>query len=78
MVAYDRRNESEDWPSYQRLVLDKLDVLEQSVKDLGVEVTTLRVEMATQKTKMTLFGSAAGLLAATAAELVWHLLGGVK
>lgn len=66
----------EDWPSYQRLVLDKLDSLETSMKELGAQVTDLRLEMATQKTKMTIIGAGMGLGAATVAEFVWRILRG--
>ena len=67
--------DSEDWPFYQRLVIDKLDELKKDVDGLKEEMTTMRVEMATQKTKMSMIGAGMGLAAATAAELVWRILG---
>jgi hypothetical protein len=78
MTLYDRRNENEDWPSYQRLVLDKLEGLEKDVKFLTTEVTTLRVDMATQKTKISLIGAVAGLISAFCAQIVWHILRGLR
>ncbi len=78
MAIYDRHVESEDWPSYQRLVLDKLDGLEKSVEALTDKVNLMGIDMATQKTKMSLIGAGMGLAAAAAAELVWRLLGNAK
>jgi hypothetical protein len=76
-TIYDRRGDnSEDWPSYQRLVLDKLEGLETSMANLKETVTGLRVEVATQKTKMSMIGAGMGLASAAAAEFIWRILGG--
>lgn len=78
-VLYDpHRTGNEDWPSYQRLVIDKLEGLEESVEALKEEMVTMRVEMATQKTKMSMIGAGTGLIAAAAAEFIWRVIGGTR
>ena len=57
-------SDSNGWREYQRLVLDKLESLEEHGRALDEKVTKLRVEVAALKVKSGLWGALAGLLPA--------------
>lgn len=58
------------WGEYEKLVLDKLDTLEEGQKALVDEVTKVRVELARLQVKSGLWGAAASILVVMAALLL--------
>ena len=72
------------WNSYQKLVMDKLEEHTDALKDLGVEVTSIRVvdipalqvEIAMLKIKAGLWGATAGAIPGALAVLYVWLYGG--
>lgn len=56
--------ETNGWSTYQRLVLTKLDALEQQVGDLNEALVLVRLDVATLKVKAGVWGGLAGLVPA--------------
>lgn len=53
-----------DWPTYEKLVLGKLNDLTDQVEKLDEKVTATRIDIATLKVKSGLWGAVAGVLPA--------------
>lgn len=63
-------NESNGWSAYERLVMDKLDTLEEELHGLDEKVTLLRIDVAQLKIKAGVWGAVAGMVPALIASFV--------
>lgn len=52
----------DDWKEYSRLVLSELERLDKEMKDQNEKLDMIRIEIATLKTKASLWGFIAGAL----------------
>lgn len=64
------------WSAYEKLVLDKLQSLEEGQDDLRSEMVAVRIDIATLKVKAGLWGAVAGTVPAIAMALVAFVSGG--
>jgi hypothetical protein len=62
--------EPSDWNQYQRLVMNKLETLEQGQKEMNAHLGDLTTEMAVMKVKSGLWGFLAGTVPAAIAVAV--------
>lgn len=65
------------WSAYEKLVMSKLDDLEQGLADVRAEVIAVRIDVATLKVKAGVWGAAAGMLPSLITAAVVFLNGGV-
>jgi len=63
------------WSAYEKLVLDKLDSLEQGLEELRGEVVSVRIDVATLKVKAGIWGGVAGMIPALITALIAFLAG---
>ena len=64
-----------DWSEYQRLVMSKLESLDEGQKETRSEVGKLRTQMEVLKVKAGLWGALAGTVPAVIAVLIQLLTG---
>lgn len=64
--------EGNGWSEYQRLVLDKLEGLEQGHKELSDAVAGIKTDIAVQKAKAGMWGAIAGFVPAIIMFVVDH------
>lgn len=68
-------NEPNGWSAYERLVMDKLETLEDRVDGLDEKLTLIRIDVAQLKVKAGIWGAAAGMVPAIVTALA-VLIGG--
>jgi len=66
------------WNEYEKLVLDKLDKLEQGHGELRAAVASIKTDLAVQKVKAGMWGALAGAVPAAVMFLVDHWTGGSR
>ena len=64
------------WSAYERLVMDKLETLEERVDGLDEKLTLIRIDVAQLKVKAGIWGAAAGMIPAIVTALA-VLVGGM-
>jgi len=69
-------NEASSWSAYERLVMDKLQTLEDELSEVREGVVLLRIDVAQLKIKAGLWGGAFGLIPALVTALVAFSAGG--
>ena len=69
-------SEQSGWSAYEKLVLDKLETLEQRVDAVDEKVVLVRIDVAQLKVKSGMWGAAAGFIPALVTALVVFLSGG--
>lgn len=68
-------NESGGWSAYEKLVMDKLETLEDRIDSVDEKVVLLRIDVAQLKVKAGVWGAAAGMVPALVTGLA-VLVGG--
>lgn len=68
-------NEPNGWSAYERLVMNKLETLEDRVDGLDEKLTLIRIDVAQLKVKAGIWGAAAGMIPAIVTALA-VLIGG--
>lgn len=63
------------WSAYEKMVLNKLENLEQGLEDVRGEVVAVRIDVATLKVKAGLWGGAFGMIPAFVTALVAFVAG---
>jgi len=63
----------DDWTRYQHMVLDRLDMLSDQLKEIDVRIRALEVGQAVLYTKATLLGGGAGIFAYALTSVVEFL-----
>lgn len=62
-------NEQSGWSSYEKLVMDKLETLEEDIVALNEQVTLMRIDIAQLKIKAGIWGGVAGMVPAVVGVL---------
>jgi hypothetical protein len=62
-------NEPNGWSAYERLVMDKLDTLEERVDALDEKLTLVRIDVAGLKVRAGVWGAVAGMIPALVTSL---------
>lgn len=58
------------WSSYEKLVMDKLETLEEEILALEEQVTLIRIDLAQLKVKAGMWGAVAGVIPALVTALI--------
>jgi hypothetical protein len=69
-------NEGMGWSAYEKLVMDKLETLEDRIDSVDEKVVLLRIDVAQLKVKAGIWGAAAGMVPALITGLAVLVGGG--